>query len=155
MYESPSDRTPDLAAGLRHFAPAPAHHTVELHDEHDPIVYVPDPYDPRQSVAVRRSQLQAPANGSSRDLRPQPLFDPQAQRWLGAGIGGGAFAAGLGWGIGQAVGAFAGLGTGALFWIAVLVLAAKFGGSGGSYREGDQYFVTNNTRGFGRSHTSI
>ncbi len=60
-----------------------------------------------------------------RDLSPQPLLDVTAQRLLGGGIGGGALAAGVGWGIGQAANGLAGLGSGALVWIALMFLATK------------------------------
>jgi hypothetical protein len=58
-----------------------------------------------------------------RDLTPLPLLDPVAQRFVGAGIGGGALAAGAGYGVGEIVNAAAGIGSGALMWAALAVLA--------------------------------
>jgi len=84
---------------------------VELHGEVDPIVHVPDPYNPNASIAVRRSALQPVAPTPPRDLTPQPLIDPLAQRMAGAGIGAGAAGAGVGWGIGQAAAGIAAIST--------------------------------------------
>ncbi len=107
----------------------PVHpHVVELYDEADPIVHVPDPYDPNRSVAVRRSQLQPMARPEPRDLTPQPLFDPLAQRMAGAGIGAGAAGAGVGWGIGQAATGIAAIsGTTAVVVMLALWLLARAG----------------------------
>ncbi|WP_055696504.1 hypothetical protein [Streptomyces silaceus] len=152
MYESPSGRTPDLHAGRRRFAPTPDPQPIELYDEHDPIVHVPDPYDPRRSVAVRRSQIQAAAPSPPRDLRPLPLFDPMAQRLLGAGVGGGVLAAGVGWGTAQVVSAAAGGVTGLVLLVA-LVLLARMTGPRTTMRISQH--VVNHNRGFGRSTTNL
>jgi hypothetical protein len=88
-----------------------------------PIVFVPDPYDPNRSVAIPAQYAQAPAVYQPRDLTPQPLLDPVAQRMLGAGIGGGALAAGVGWGAAETIGAFAGVGTGT-FVLGICLLGA-------------------------------
>ncbi|MFD7661060.1 hypothetical protein [Streptomyces sp. NPDC059788] len=134
---------------------APLHGPVELYGERDPVVWVPDAYG--QMVPMRRSQAPAPVQPTPpRDLTPQPLFDPLAQRLLGGGIGGGIFAAGVGYGVGQAANGLTGLGAGALFWLAVIVLAAKLprGRSGG-----DTYNVTTTvhtaSRWFGSNTTNI
>lgn len=103
-------------------------HVVELYDEADPIVHVPDPYNPNRSVAVRRSQLQPMARPEPRDLAPLPLFDPLAQRMAGAGIGAGAAGAGVGWGIGQAAAGIATIGgTTAVVVMLALWLFARAG----------------------------
>jgi hypothetical protein len=60
-----------------------------------------------------------------RDLTPLPLLDPIAQRLAGAGIGGGALAAGVGYGVGEVINAAAGISGGALVWVAVIVLALR------------------------------
>jgi hypothetical protein len=96
---------------------------VELYDETDPIVHVPDPYNPTGFVAVRRSQLQPATPTPPRDLAPQPVIDPLAQRMAGGGILG----AGVGWGAAQFLSAVAGAGTGLLAF-ALLLLAARLVG---------------------------
>ncbi|GGO55396.1 hypothetical protein GCM10012287_46570 [Streptomyces daqingensis] len=65
-----------------------------------------------------------------RDLTPQPLFDPRAQRYLAAGVGTGAAAAGIGWGIGQAL---TGLTTGAGIWILAALIALATNRSGATH----------------------
>jgi hypothetical protein len=75
----------------KHVTPAstrqPVMGFVELGNEHDPIVHVPDPYNPNRSVAVRRSSLEPTPPSEARDLTPQPLLDKNAQRMLGGGVG--------------------------------------------------------------------
>ncbi|MFE7073790.1 hypothetical protein ACFU96_27255 [Streptomyces sp. NPDC057620] len=94
--------------------------TVELRDEHDPIVYIPDAYG--QLVPMRKSQAPQPMpRPEPRDLTPQPLFDPLAQRMVGGGIGAGAAGAGLGWGFGQAAAGIATIG-GTTMVVAMLAL---------------------------------
>jgi hypothetical protein len=97
---------------------------IELYDETDPIVHVPDPYDPNRSVAVRRSQLQPAVQPVPRDLTPQPLIDPLTQRFIGAGVGIGAAGAGVGWGAGQMFAGVAMMGTSGLLLLFGLLLAA-------------------------------
>jgi hypothetical protein len=96
---------------------------VELHADRDPIVWVPDAHG--QMVQMRRSQLPAympPA--PPRDLTPQPLLDPQAQRLLAGGVGVGAAGAGLGYGAGQMFAGVAMMGTSGLAILLGLLLAA-------------------------------
>lgn len=96
----------------------PAH--VELYDETDPVVWVPSAYG--EMVPMRKSQAPAPMQAAApRDLTPQPVFDPLAQRMAGAGIGAGAAGAGIGWGIGQAAAGIASIG-GTTAVIAMLAL---------------------------------
>ncbi|MGA6223489.1 hypothetical protein ACPESV_24525 [Streptomyces umbrinus] len=105
--------------------PRPAYPAaVELRDEADPIVHVPDPYDPNRSIEVRRSALQPAVRPEPRDLTPQPLFDPLAQRLAAGGVLG----AGVGWGAAQLLTAVAGAGAGLLAF-ALLLLAARLGGA--------------------------
>lgn len=125
---------------------------VELYDEADPIVHVPDPYNVSAFVAVRRSSVTSAVQHQPRDLSPQPLFDPLAQRMLGAGVGGGALSAGAGWGIAQVVSAAAGGVTG-IVALALLLLAARVTAPRPSVRI-DQH-VTNNNRWFGKSTTRM
>lgn len=101
---------PEQYQRYAHPATGPARIEVELYDEQDPIVHVPDPYDPSRSVPVRRSALQPVAATPPRDLTPQPVLDPLAQRLAGAGIGAGAAGAGIGWGVGQAAAGIAAVG---------------------------------------------
>ncbi|MFI1973016.1 hypothetical protein [Streptomyces cinnamoneus] len=102
------------------YAPAPA--AVELAADRGPVVWVPDAYG--RMVPMPKHLAPPPmVRPEPRDLTPLPLLDPIAQRLMGAGIGGGALAAGVGYGIGEAVNALAGLGSGALVWVALTVLA--------------------------------
>lgn len=104
--------------------PAP----VELHSEADPIVHVPDPYDPNRFVEVRRSSLQPVAPTMPRDLTPQPVLDPLAQRLLAGGVGVGAAGAGVGFGLGQLAAGIALMGTSGLAILVGLLLAARMFG---------------------------
>ncbi|MEV5166968.1 hypothetical protein AB0K66_20400 [Streptomyces werraensis] len=116
---------PPLPAPVHHvpaepYAPAPA--AVELAAERGPVVWVPDAYG--RMVPMPKHLAPPPMiRPEPRDLTPLPLLDPLAQRLMGAGIGGGALAAGVGYGIGEAVNALAGAGSGALVWVALAVLA--------------------------------
>ncbi|MGY5044809.1 hypothetical protein ACWDE0_03980 [Streptomyces sp. 900105755] len=107
-------------ASLDLYAPAPA--AVELAAERGPVVWVPDAYG--RMVPMRKHLAPPPmAVPEPRDLTPLPLLDPIAQRFVGAGIGGGALAAGVGWGVGEVINAAAGFTSGAAMWIALAVLA--------------------------------
>ncbi|WP_031095121.1 MULTISPECIES: hypothetical protein [unclassified Streptomyces] len=102
------------------YAPAPA--AVELAAERGPVVWVPDAYG--RMVPMPKHLAPPPmAMPEPRDLTPLPLLDPIAQRFVGAGIGGGALAAGVGWGVGEVINAAAGFTSGAAMWIALAVLA--------------------------------
>jgi hypothetical protein len=132
--------------------PAAGPASVELYDEHDPIVHVPDPYDPSRSVAVRRSALQPVAATAPRDLTPQPLIDPLAQRLAAAGVGAGTAGAGVGWGIGQAAAGIATFGgsTAAVVMLALWLLARA---SRPSVQV--QQTVHNHARWFGKNTTNL
>jgi len=117
------DRRP-ATTGQPTYQPEPITGHVEPYRP-GPVVYLPDPYNPSNSVAVPAEYVQAPVVYQPRDLTPQPVLDPVAQRMLGAGVGGGAFAAGIGWGAAQIVGAVAAAGSGVLFWVALMAIAAK------------------------------
>ncbi|MFD5817788.1 hypothetical protein [Streptomyces sp. NPDC127038] len=104
------------------YAPTPA--AVELAAERGPVVWVPDAYG--RMVPMPKHLAPAPTLATEpRDLTPLPLLDPLAQRFLGAGLGGGALAAGIGYGVGEIVSAAAGISGGALVWVAVIVLALR------------------------------
>lgn len=132
--------------------PQPLIHPVELYSERPPIVFVPDPYNPGRSVAVDARLIQPPAPYHPRDLTPAPLFDPLAQRMIGAGVGGGAFAAGAGWGVGQALAPLAGVGSGGVLWLAFLLVAARTAAS--RPRVHHETHVVNHNRWMGRSTTN-
>lgn len=125
---------------------------VKLYDDRDPIVHVPDPYDPSRSVPVRRSALQPVAATPPRDLTPQPVLDPLAQRLAGAGIGAGAAGAGLGWGVGQAAAGIATIGgSSAVVVMLALWLLARASRPQVQVRQE----VHNHARWFGRTTTRM
>lgn len=106
---------------------------VELYGEADPIVHVPDPYNPNRSVEVRRSALTPATPTPPRDLTPQPLFDPKAQRMVGAGVGAGVALWGGGQflvGAGQFVSGLTGMGALVLFLALAGGRALLMGGRG-------------------------
>jgi hypothetical protein len=132
--------------------PRPIHpHTVELYDENDPVVWVPSAYG--EMVPMRKSQAPAPVQAAApRDLSPQPLFDPLAQRMVGAGFGAGAAGAGIGWGVGQAAAGIAAIsGTTAVVVMLAFWLLARVGRPSVEVRQ----TVHNHNRGFGRSTTNL
>ena len=113
------------AAGQQHqptaiYQPQP----IDRYDESPPIAWVADPYNPARSVAVDARLIQRTEPAPPRDLSPQPLLDPVAQRWLGAGVGVGAAGAGVGWGLGQLAAGIALMGTAGVAILAGLLLAA-------------------------------
>ncbi|MFF7966330.1 hypothetical protein ACFZC3_13330 [Streptomyces sp. NPDC007903] len=104
------------------YAPTPA--AVELAAERGPVVWVPDAYG--RMVPMPKHFAPAPiAVPEPRDLTPLPLLDPVAQRFMGAGLGGGALAAGVGYGVGEVISAAAGISGGALVWVAVIIVALR------------------------------
>lgn len=142
-----------LPERYQHYArPAVAHPTeVELYDEQDPVVWIPGAYG--EMVPVRKSQAPAAVQvGPVRDLTPQPLIDPLAQRLLAGGLGVGAAGAGLGFGFGQLFAGVALMGTSGLALLVGLLLAA--GMRGGSVTHVRQE-VHNHARWFGKTHTSL
>ncbi|UIZ15785.1 hypothetical protein [Streptomyces sp. R527F] len=132
----------------------PATGTVQLHTEQaGTVVYVPGPDG--SMVAVLREHLPtAPAVYQPRDLTPQPLFDPRAQRIAAGGL----LAGGAGWGTGQLllgagqlVSAAAGLGS-LVMWAAIAVVASRIAPTilGGG-RPATVHNTTVHNRWFGRS----
>lgn len=125
--------------------------TVELYDDRDPVVWIPGAYG--EMVPVRKSQAPAAVQVPPvRDLSPQPLFDPLAQRLLAGGLGVGAAGAGLGFGFGQLAAGLALMGTSGLALLAGLLLAA--GMRRGSVTHVRQE-VHNHARWFGKNHTNL
>ncbi|MDX3343718.1 hypothetical protein PV409_37850 [Streptomyces sp. ME02-6979.5a] len=126
------------------YQPAP----LTPYGERPAIVYVPDAYG--QMVPMLRDHAPAPMQPTPpRDLTPQPLIDPRAQVIAAGGV----FAAGAGWGVGQALSALAGLGSGALMWLAIAIVAAKMAPA--VSRTSNVTNVTNTNRWFGKSTTRI
>lgn len=135
---------------------------VQLHGEQTgTVVYVPGPEG--RMVAVLREHLPAaPAVYQPRDLTPQPLLDPRAQRLAAGGL----LAGGIGYGggqlllgVGQVVSALAGVGTVAM-WAAVAVVASRLAPALGAGRTGTVHHhrhtnVTTHTRWFGRTTTHV
>ncbi|MFD7792873.1 hypothetical protein [Streptomyces sp. NPDC059759] len=98
--------------------------SMDPYGERQTVVWVPDAYG--RMVPMPKHLAPAPLTAPEpRDLTPLPLLDPIAQRFMGAGLGGGALAAGVGYGVGEIVSAAAGISGGALVWVAVIVLALR------------------------------
>lgn len=124
---------------------------VELYDDRDPVVWIPGAYG--EMVPVRKSQAPAPVQAAPvRDLTPQPLFDPLAQRLLAGGLGVGAAGAGLGFGFGQLAAGLALMGSSGLVLLAGLLLAA--GMRGGQVTHIRQE-VHNHAKWFGKTNTNL
>ncbi len=123
-----------LPGRYQHYARQPAVQAaeIELYGERDPVVWVPDAYG--QMVPMRKSQAPAPVQAPpARDLSPQPLFDPIAQRMVGAGVGSGAALWGGGQflaGAGQFVSSLSGVGA-LLFFLALAGGRVLLGGGRG------------------------
>ena len=132
---------------------------VELYAERtssEAVVYVPDAYG--RMVPVLRSQADAliaavPAT-QPRDLAQQPLIDSRAQLVLAGGIGTGAAAAGVGYGLGQVLAPLAAITSSGLLW--AVCLAAVIAGTSGrrAVRGGDTYITHNHAKWFGRTTTT-
>lgn len=126
---------------------APLSGPVELYGERassEPVVYVPDAYG--RMVPVLRSQADAliaavPAT-QPRDLTPQPLIDSRAQLVIASGIGTGAAAAGVGYGLGQILAPLAAITSSGLLW--AVCLAAVIAGTGRRAVRGGDTYVTHN-----------
>ncbi|MFI5651351.1 hypothetical protein ACIA71_09075 [Streptomyces anulatus] len=135
-------------------APAtPTTGTVQLRTEPaGTVVYVPGPDG--SMVAVLREHLLTPGVYQPRDLTPQPLFDPRAQRIAAGGL----LAGGAGWGAGQLllgagqlVSAATGLGS-LVMWAAVAVVASRIAPAVlGGGRPATVHNTTVHNRWFGRS----
>ncbi|MFF9632445.1 DUF6251 family protein, partial [Streptomyces fradiae] len=115
------------------------------------LVYIPHPTHPNLSIPVPREAVPMTTPTPARDLTPQPLLDPTAQRMLAAGLGAGTAAAGIGWGAAQLVSALAAGATG-LVVLALLLLATHLTRPRTTHIE---QHVTNHVRGLGRATTHI
>jgi hypothetical protein len=125
---------------------------VELYTEQDPVVWIPGAYG--EMVPVRKSQTPPAARAlPPRDLAPQPLIDPLAQRLFAGGLGVGAAGAGLGFGFGQLAAGLALMGTSGLALLVGLLLAAGMRG-GGSVTHVRQEVHTH-VRWFGRNTSNL
>lgn len=89
-------------------------------DERPAVVWVPDAYG--RMVPMPKDPITAMQPITPQQVTPQPpLLDPRAQRIAAGGL----LAAGAGWGVGQVLNAFAGIGSGALMWLAIAIVATK------------------------------
>lgn len=135
----------------QHGQPTIRHGEIELHADRDPVVYVPDAYG--QMVPMRRSQMpvyEQPA--APRDLTPQPLFDPLAQRMIGGGVGGGVLLWGGGKflvGLGDALSALSG--SGLLLLFLALAGVRAFGGG----RRGSTHIEVHQHARFGKNQVTM
>jgi hypothetical protein len=149
------DRRPATTTGQPMYQPQPISGVVQpyasMHVEERRVVGYTEHAGMLLPVYETRTE---PAVYQQRDLTPQPLLDPVAQRMIGAGIGGGAAAAGIGWGLGEAFSGLAGVGTGTLIWLAILLATAKLPSAMGRPRVTNNTHVTNNNRWLGRSTTT-
>ena len=126
---------------------------VEVYEQRPPVAYVADLDNPGRSVAIDARLIHRPAPSPPRNLTPQPLFDPIAQRCIGAGVGGGVLLWGGGTflaGAGQFVSGLSGVGA-LLFFLGLAGARAMVGGR----RGGTHIEVHNHVRGFGRSNTTL
>ncbi|MFE1928695.1 hypothetical protein ACFW91_39865 [Streptomyces asoensis] len=160
MEHLPTPRAVEVLPGWPTVPDAPVTGTVQLYGEQSgTVVYVPGPEG--RMVAVLREHLpSAPAAYQPRDLTPQPLIDPRAQRIAAGGLlaGGVGFGAGqLLIGAGQIVSAAAGLGS-VVMWAAVAVVASRLApvlfGTGRATVHHHTH-VTASSRWFGRTTTHI
>ncbi|WP_098020500.1 hypothetical protein [Streptomyces sp. b62] len=159
MEQLPTTRAVQVPPGWPTVPAAPVTGTVQLHGEQaGTVVYVPGPGG--QMVPVLREHLPtaAPAVYQPRDLTPQPLLDPRAQRLAAGGllVGGAGWGAGqLLLGAGQVLSAAAGLGS-IVMWAAVAVVASRLGPALlGTARATTTVHVTNRASWFGRSTTTV
>lgn len=144
----------------------PDQRPTELVGQPQPRLYELEPYERpgmiwvagpgNQFVAVPRDILPADYFQSAppaRDLTPRPGIDPVAQRMLYGGVGTGAAAAGVGWGLGEAA---AGLSSGGGLLLLCLLAAWKLSTSrGGGNTTRITQTVHHHNRWFGKSTTNL
>ncbi|MCX5166380.1 hypothetical protein OOK39_46045 [Streptomyces sp. NBC_00264] len=160
MEQLPTTRV-QVPPGWPTIPDAPLTGAVQLHGEQaGPVVYVPGPEG--RMVAVLREHLPtAPVVYQPRDLTPQPLIDPRAQRLAAGGL----LAGGIGYGggqlllgAGQVLSAATGLGTVAMC-AAVAVAASRIAPALGAGRTATVHHHTTNitttTRWWGRTTTHV
>lgn len=125
-------------AGQRPVYPA----AVELYGERQTAVWVPSAENPNEMVSVPKQFVQPMLPAAPRDLTPQPLLDPLAQRLVGGGVGGGVLLWGGGKflvGLGDALSALSGTGLLLLFLALAGVRALGGGRRGGTHIEVHQH----------------
>lgn len=145
MMPDPYQKYVTPQVGQRPVYPA----AVELHSEREPAVWVPSSERPGEMVAIPKSYYaQHYQAAPPRDLAPQPVIDPLAQRMVGGGVLG----AGVGWGAAQVFSAIAGAGTG-LVAFALLLLAARL--MGGRTNVSIHQEVHQHASWFGRNDTMM
>lgn len=138
--------------------PRPVHPAeVELYSERQPAVREPSVWvesadDPNLMVRIPKRYVQTTPRSEPRDLTPQPLIDPLAQRLLAGGLGVGAAGAGLGFGLGQLAAGIALMGSSGLVLLAGLLLAAGMRGRSVTHVRQE---VHNHARWFGRNETRL
>ncbi|WEO97852.1 hypothetical protein A6P39_029660 [Streptomyces sp. FXJ1.172] len=120
--EQPTALTTHHPAALTPYEPTMT--AIELSQDRGPVVWVPDAYGRMVPMPKHLAPPPMPMP-EPRDLTPLPLLDPIAQRLLAAGIGGGALAAGVGYGAAEVIDAATGFGSGVVFWLAVILLALR------------------------------
>lgn len=151
MLPEPSQRYAPF--GQRPVYPA----EVELYGERQPAVREPSVWvesadDPNLMVRIPKRYVQATPRPEPRDLAPQPLFDPTAQKILAAGVGGGVLLWGGGQflvGVGELVSALSGVGVLLLFLGFALARSAVGGRRGGTHIEVHQHAR------FGKNHVTM
>jgi hypothetical protein len=97
---------------------------VVLASERPAVAWVPSAENPSVMVPVLKEYVQPMPMPVPRDLTPQPVLDPLAQRMLAGGVGVGAAGAGVGFGLNQLAAGVAMMGTSGLAILAALLLAA-------------------------------
>lgn len=143
------DRRP-ATIGQPTYQPEPISGHVELYNERVPIAYVQDPLNPQMSVAIDARLLRVPARAEA----PVVVYrgvDPRAQVLAAGGV----FAAGVGWGVGEVVSAFAGINTGSLIAAGVVLGVFKLPAAFARRpRITNNTTVNNTNRWLGRSTTN-
>ncbi|MFI0156213.1 hypothetical protein [Streptomyces lydicus] len=139
--------------------PLPPSHGEPLLDpvtgEREPIKYVPAGSQMIPMTAAQIADLVRLHQPPAPQTAPTTGIDRTAQRLAAGGI----LAAGAGWGVGEALNAAAGLGTGGLIALAALATAWKIGPAMGrktinNITNTTTVTSTNNSRWFGKSTTS-
>lgn len=125
---------------------------VELRGERQAVAWVPSAENPSVMVAVPKEFVQPMQPAAPRDLTPQPLFDPLAQRMIGGGVGGGVLLWGGGKflvGLGDALSALSG--TGLLLLFLALAGVRAFGGG----RRGSTHIEVHQHARFGKNQVTM
>ncbi|BCK74023.1 hypothetical protein Srufu_079760 (plasmid) [Streptomyces libani subsp. rufus] len=124
--------------------------------QREPIKYVPAG---NQMIPMTAAQIADLVRLHQPTTPPPALTGPAIDRTAQRLAAGGLLAAGAGWGVGEALNAAAGLGTGSLIALAALATAWKIGPAMGrkttnNITNNTTVTSTNNSRWFGKSTTS-